>query len=271
MAVNKKFISPLFTFMKASWLIKRSTRLMSRTRPIIFQVSEPQKKGRFVIEITIALANTIAVLILVWANCQTREQIGIQREQLKLQRKSIENIDSTLYMMHEQILAQQEANSLQRGFNMLSQENLNVTSSKFVEENKPIINLSKIDCRTENNVKKIFFNYENIGKSIASNVRADIFIKDFTTLILLSTEIDSYRSITPDKIQVSPRNVPKWDIYVLVKLTWQWEYNKKGYAANFSKTVISGPITDSCSCYTIMADESEIIWREQLTPSEPNK
>lgn len=238
---------------------KYDSRLMRYVSPMVrslrvyIDVGGTKGKLHTWIQSIAALASICAVALLIWANFQTQQQI-------ELQRQGLSNVDSTVAVIRQQVGVLQEQNDLQREFNIISRENKRESSDRFLEDNKPEVELAGADCKIVGNIFRLHLNFNNHGKSTAEEVTRIFALKPIDVNIppvYVDTTVFSPLPAGTSIIEKLPTNISRGDYLIRVKLNWKWKAVQKNYTAVFYRILRCS--TNDSTCNTYAEPESEAV------------
>ncbi len=228
-------------------------------------------KTRISISNTITLlamcATVAATWVLVCSYIQTGEGLVLQRESLeridsslvisheqnKLQEMAIGRVDSSLILTIRQLEIQQKANELTQSALFLEHSKTLQERDEFFEMNKPIISLLGTDCFLSKDSLEVVLNISNSGASTADALEISALVFDsnskyFIKLFSFASEPLVKNKVKPGKIKFE--KVDEFAIMILTK--WSWAKFSLDYEEIFFRKGHIAKSGDGCSCSTII-------------------
>lgn len=183
------------------------------------------KPSKWVVRIQVisGVASIVMIGFLVWSLMQSNESIKQANKSIELQRLSIGKTDSSISIMSEQLKLQQETIGILNNFVLLNEKGSAFDKLKYIEHNKPILVISKIDWEIQRDSILLHINLTNRGNSGASNINQEMIIMNDSNNKSIEKCFLDYSILNKRTTDYGKVKIPKKDSYLKIKIKWTWQ------------------------------------------------
>jgi hypothetical protein len=222
----------------------------------------------------VAAATTIGAMgFLIYSIIQTNDLVNLQQ-------KTTKGIDSTLIIQTQLLSTMQQTYSFLARYQVMrdslfyadlkardSIKNKEIIAQgeelkKYINDNKPYVQISKIDCSMNGDALVANINYENMGKMAISDFKATFEARSVSGTYAWSTLKEEYMLLMPNVTKISPLKIAQpEELYLRIKFIWKWPAFNQLDSVSYYKIINIDRANGSCNCKTVPDNEGILFWK----------